>query len=315
MVEETLMIDELQSRAFSVKFKRDPTFFACYPHPRFPVLSITGRECALNCKHCGRRYLEHMRPCLTPDTLFTTCVELAANGARGLLISGGYNNEGYVPFEPFLDAIERVKRETGLFISAHTGLVPSWLARELGRAGIDLADFDLIGDDETIKLVLGIDRTVDDYRNSMKALKRSLPYVVPHICVGLHAGEVRGELKALELAAEINPKSLVMLVLLHTPGTGFEHAVGPSPEAVGEIIAEARIKLPETTLALGCMRPRDGRRPEFELQALLSGIDRVEIPNAQILNAAREMGLKVRRLDTCCAVPNELVKVGTWSIV
>lgn len=307
------MIDELQSRAFSVKFKRDPTFFTCYPHPRFPVLSITGRECALNCKHCGRRYLEHMTPCLTPDTLSTTCVELAANGARGLLISGGYNNEGYVPFEPFLDAIERVKRETGLFISAHTGLVPSWLAHELGKAGIDLADFDLIGDDETIELVLGIDRTVEDYRHAMKALKRSLPYVAPHICVGLHAGDVKGERRALEVAAEINPQALVMLVIVPTSGTSFEHVAGPSPEAVGEIIAEARIKLPETILALGCMRPRDTRRADFELQALRSGIDRVELPSERTLETARKIGLQVQRLDTCCAVPNELVEAAAWS--
>jgi len=307
------MTDELQPRAFSVKFKRDPTFFACYPHPRFPVLSITGRECALNCKHCGRRYLEHMRPCLTPDALFTTCAGLAENGARGVLLSGGYNDEGYLPFEPFLDAIERVKRETGLFISAHTGLVPSWLAHELGRVGLDLADFDLIGDDETIELVLGIDRTAEDYRQTMKVLKRSLPYVAPHICIGLHAGEIRGERKALELAAEINPHALVMLVLVPTPKTDFEHVAGPSPEAVGEIIAEARVELPETTLTFGCMRPRDTRRDEFELQALRSGVDRVELSSERTLEAARKIGLQVRRLDTCCAVPNELVEVATWS--
>jgi len=307
------MTDELQSRAFSVKLKRDPTFFACYPHPRFPVLSITGRECALSCKHCGKRYLETMHPCLTPDALFTTCTGLAENGARGVLLSGGYNDEGYVPFEPFLDAIERVKRETGLFISAHTGLVPSWLAHELGRARIDLADFDLIGDDETIELVLGIDRTAEDYRQTMKVLKRSLPHVAPHICIGLHAGEIKGERKALELAAEVNPQVLVMLVLLPTSKTEFEHVAGPIPEAVGEIIAEARIKLPETTLALGCMRPRDARRDEFELQALRSGVDRVELPSERTLEAARKIGLQVRRIDMCCAVPNELVEVATWS--
>jgi len=163
--------------------------------------------------------------------------------------------------------------------------------------------------------VLGIERTVEDYRTAMKALKRSLPYVAPHICIGLHAGEVKGERKALELVAEINPHTLVMLVLVPTSGTGFEHVAGPSPEAVGEIIAEARIKLPETTLALGCMRPRDTRRVEFELQALRFGVDRVELPSEQTLEAAREIGLKVRRLDACCAVPNEFVGVGTWSIV
>jgi len=302
------MTGKPQSRAFSLKLTRDPAFFACYPHPRFPVLSITGRACALNCKHCGKHYLEHMPPCLTPDALHATCTELAANGARGLLLSGGYNTEGYVPFEPFLDAIERVKRETGLFISAHTGLVPSWLAHELGRAGVDLADFDLIGDDETIGLVLGIDRTVEDYRRTMKTLKHSLPYVAPHICIGLHAGGIRGERKALELAAEISPQVLVMLVLAPTLGTGFERVTGPSPEAVGEIITEARTELPEAKLALGCMRPRDGRRAEFELQALHSGVDRIEIPSELTLETARKIGLKVHRLDMCCAVPNELVE-------
>lgn len=263
--------------------------------------------------NCKGYYLKHMISCQTPDALYKTCVKLASNGAHGVLLSGGYNPEGYVPFEPFLDAIERVKRETGLFISAHTGLAPSWLARELGRAGVDLADFDLIGDDETIGLVLGIDRTVEDYRRTMKTLKRSLPYVAPHICIGLHAGDVKGERKALELAAEINPHALAMLVLVPTPGTGFEHVAGPSPEAVGRIIAEARIKLPETTLALGCMRPRDTRRVEFEFQALSSGIDRVELPSEQTLEAARKIGLNVRKLDTCCAVPDELVEATTWS--
>lgn len=266
----------------------------------------------MNCKHCERRYLEQMLACQTPDDLFKTCKRAAADGARGVLLSGGYNSEGYVPFEPFVDAIERVKRETGLFISAHTGLTPGWLARELGRAGVDQAYFDLIGDDETIKLVLGIDRTVKDYAHTIKALRHSLPHVAPHICIGLHAGEIRGEEKALEIAAGIKPSVLVMLVLVPTPGTGFELVAGPSPEEVGEVIGRARTKLPETTLTLGCMRPRDGRRTELELQALYSGVDRIEIPCEQTLEAARKMGLEVRRLDACCAVPNELVEAATW---
>ena len=301
------MTDKSPSKLLSMKFKQDLTFYACYPHPKFPVLSMTGGACALKCRHCGRRYLEHMLPCLTPDALYTMCVGLAENGARGVLLSGGYNTEGYVPFEPFLDAIERVKRETGLFISAHTGLTPGWLARELGRAGVDQADFDLIGDDETIELALGIDRTVEDYARAMNALKRSLPHVAPHICVGLHGGEVRGERKALELAAEIRPHVLVILVLTPTPGTGFEHVSGPSPDAVGDIVRMARAMLPKTRLALGCMRPRDARRTEFELQALLSGIDRIELPSERTLEAARKIGLEVRRLDMCCAVPDGLV--------
>jgi hypothetical protein len=313
MAEETLMAADIQRRAFLMKLERNHTFWACYPHPKFPTLSITGDTCALNCKHCNRRYLRHMLPCLTPDVLFTTCLNSASNGARGVLLSGGYNGEGYVPFEPFLDAIERVKRETGLFISTHTGLVPGWLAHELGRVGVDLADFDLIGDDETIKLVLGIDRTVEDYRRSLHVLKRSLPHVVPHICIGLHAGVIKGERVALEFAAEISPRALVLLMLMPTPGTEFERITGPSPAKIGELIAEARLKFPETMLALGCMRPRDAGRVELELQALRSGVDRMEVPSEQTIEAARKLGLQVLRLNACCSVPSELTEVSTWS--
>ena len=297
------MVTKIQRRAFSIKLKRCPTFFSCYPHPKFPTISITSDKCALNCKHCGRRYLRHMISCPTPDILFTTCSKLASNGARGVLLSGGYNSEGYVPFEPFLDAIERVKRETEIFISTHTGLVPGWLAHELGRAGIDLADFDLIGDDETIKLVLGIDRTVEDYRRSLHALKRSLPHIVPHICIGLHAGELRGEFRALEMVSGFEISGLVFLVLTPTPSTHFKNVKSPRPSTVGEVIAGARLKFSKIPLALGCMRPRSRERVEFELQAVRSGVDRMVVPAADTIEEVNRMGMEMKRVDTCCSLP------------
>lgn len=307
------MMDEIQRRAFSARLKRDPAFWACYPHPKFPVLSVTGDECALRCKHCNRRYLRHMLACPTPDVLFRTCLELASNGARGALLSGGYNGEGYVPFEPFIDAIERVKRETGLFLNVHTGLAPAWLARELGRVGVDMASVDVIGNDQTVELVLGIQKTTRDYEKTLKELKGAIQHVVPHICIGLHAGEIKGELEALELAEEVNPSTLVFLVLVPTPGTEFEGIIPPSVAEVGEIIAEARLRFPRAALALGCMRPRDAKRVELELQALRSGVDRVEIPSEQTIKAARGLGLRVRRLEACCAVPLNR-GVDFWSI-
>ncbi len=293
----------IQGRALETKLAHDPTFCACYPHPKFPTLSITGDTCSLNCKHCNRRYLRHMLPCLTPDVLFTTCLNLASNGARGVLLSGGYNGEGYVPFEPFLDAIERVKRETGLFISAHTGLVPGWLAQELGKTGVDLVDFDLIGDDETVELVMGIDRSVEDYQRAMKALERSLPNVVPHICIGLHAGELRGEFRALEMLSEFEISGLVFLALVPTPGTPFEKVESPSPSVVGEVIARARLSFPEIPLALGCMRPRSRDRVEFELQAVRSGVDRMVAPAADTIKEVKRRGIGVKRVDACCSLP------------
>jgi uncharacterized radical SAM superfamily protein len=305
MVEKSLGGIKFQEQALKTKLAKDSNFYACYPHPRFPTISITGDSCALRCKHCNGHYLKHMIHSSTPDVLRKTCFKLASGGARGVLISGGYNEDGYVPFEPFLDAIEQVKQETGLFISAHTGLMPSWLVREIGKVRIDLADFDLIGDDETIEKVLGVERRVGDYRQTLIELGKWLPHVVPHICVGLHAGELRGELAALDIVANLNLSTLVLLVLSPTIGTKFEGVSRPAPSVIGEVIARARLRLPNATLALGCMRPRGIERGEIELQALRSGIDRVEIPERRTIEAARAVGLNVKRLDACCAVPIE----------
>lgn len=307
MVEKALGGIKFQEQALKTKLAKNPTFYACYPHPIFPTISITGDSCAFRCKHCGGQYLKQMMHCPTPDVLRKTCFKLVSEGARGVLLSGGYNEEGYVPFEPFLDAIEKVKRETGLFISAHTGLMPGWLVREIGKAGVDLADFDLIGDDGTIKEVLGIERKVEDYRQTLIELGRWLPHVVPHICIGLHAGELRGELAALDIVADLNFSTLVLLVLNPTTGTRFEDVNQPAPQVIGELVARARLRLPKATLALGCMRPRGIDRGKIELQALQSGIDRVEIPERRTIEAARAMGLNVKRLEACCAVPIEKI--------
>jgi hypothetical protein len=279
------------------------TLLACYPSPKFPALSITGRECLLNCKHCGGHYLQHMISCTQPDVLFKTCLRLAENGARGVLISGGYNEEGWVPLDGFIDAIERVKRETRLFLNVHTGLIPPMLTKELGRVGVDMASVDLIGSDETIELVLGIKKTTRDYERTLKELSQLVPRVVPHICIGLHEGKIKGEAKALEIAAKIQPAALVFLVLTPTAGTQFEKVSLPPPSEVGRVIADARLKFPNATLALGCMRPRGDKKTEYELQALCSGVDRIEIPSEQTIEAARKLGRDARRLEACCAVP------------
>lgn len=294
------------SQALSVKLKHRRELLACYPHPAFPTISITGSDCALNCKHCGRHYLRGMISCTTPTSLYKKCRELSSNGAVGVLLSGGFNVEGYVPFEPFLDTIKKIKEQTRLFISAHTGLVPDWLAKEMGNAGVDLADFDLIGDDSTIKSVLGIEKTVEDYRSSLSSLARYVPYVVPHICIGLHFGKLMGEFKALELASEVKPHLLVLLVLTPTSGTDFERLAPPSVSVFKKVAIKARLMFPGIDIALGCMRPRFYNRYELELAALQSGVDRIELPSERTLEAARKMGMMVKKMRACCSVPDDV---------
>jgi len=247
-----------------------------------------------------------MLPCPTPDTLFATCLELASNGAHGVLLSGGYNSEGYVPFEPFLDAIERVKRETGLFISAHTGLMPRWLIHELARVGLDAAFFDVVGSNETIELVFGVERKITEYKRTLNMLRREVRWIAPHVCIGLHKGKIVGEFEALEMVSAVGIDVLVFLVFVPTAGTAFENVQAPDPSAVSEVISKAREMFPTVPLTLGCMRPRGAERIELELAALKAGVNRMEIPHEQTLGVARSMGLIVKRLDACCAVPDTI---------
>ena len=98
-------------------------FYVFYPGKKFPSISITGIECSLECAHCNRHYLEGMKPAESPDKLRNLLLDLWKDGANGALISGGSDQNGGVPFKPFLQAIRDVKDQTDLIINLHTGLV------------------------------------------------------------------------------------------------------------------------------------------------------------------------------------------------
>ena len=166
-----------------------------YPGEKFPAISITGDECALNCKHCGQHYLKQMQSANTPEQLKTLCIELAQNGANGILISGGCDANGSVPLENFMDIIAAIKRETNLIVNVHTGLIADiQTAQRLANTGADVASVDIVGDTETIQEIYGLDKTPNDYRLTLSFLfEGSIPNIVPHICIGLNHGELKGE--------------------------------------------------------------------------------------------------------------------------
>ncbi|MFX0132564.1 MAG: hypothetical protein ACFFDN_02840, partial [Candidatus Hodarchaeota archaeon] len=129
------------------------------PGNNFPAISITGSQCFLNCKHCNKHYLELMINADTPEKLIAICQKLEENGAIGCLISGGFNENFALPFEPFLSALKYIKRNTDLVLNVHTGLISKQMAEKIGKTGIDIVSFDIVGDVKTIKQVYGIDKT------------------------------------------------------------------------------------------------------------------------------------------------------------
>lgn len=276
-----------------------------YPSRMFPSISVTGGACELRCAHCNSHYLQHMIPALTPDELYQVCLNLYCEGAVGCLISGGSNIEGYVPLDPYVDSIRRVKRDTDLVLNVHTGLLSSNLARRLSEAEIDVASIDVVGDNETINSIYGLNKTVKDYEEALdNHLKAGIKHIVPHICVGLNFGKINGEINALRMIEKINPELLVFITIIPTRGTLMEKITPPKPETVVKIIAIARLIFRKISISLGCMRPGGIRRRVLDSLAL-NVVDRIAVPTPNALKEAEVLGLKIERYNSCCALPGE----------
>jgi len=126
----------------------------------FTPISLTGTYCSLQCKHCDSYYLKHMLDG-SPGKLLSQADHMAGRGAKGILLSGGSAPDGSVPTYEQADVIQKIKRDLNLKISAHTGIVNRIQAKVLAQY-IDMALVDVIGDDETIHDIIGLDASAQD---------------------------------------------------------------------------------------------------------------------------------------------------------
>jgi hypothetical protein len=271
----------------------------------YPALSITGPRCELHCEHCQGKLLESMIPAEDPDALFQKCLTLERRGCRGVLISGGCDRNGCLPWEAFLPAIRAVKEKTNLFISAHAGFIRENDAVGLKRAGVDQALVDVIGDDETLRRIYRVPFGVERVVAGLEALRRAGVPVVPHIVCGIDYGRMKGERRALDIIASFPVEQVVILSLMGLPGTPVERADPPEAAAVAELMALARFKMPRTAISLGCARPRGDTR--LEVLAVDAGVNRMALPSEEALERARSYGLEIRYQKTCCSAP------GAWT--
>ena len=246
----------------------------------------------------------------SPHKLKKFCKSLEENGGIGLLISGGCNSKGKVPLEEFYDTLRWIKEKTGLIVNLHTGLLDLKSAENIASTGIDIVSLDIVGSNETIRRVYHIQATLDDYKTTLNNLINSqVQNIVPHICIGLDYGELKGELNALELLKTYNPETLVFLVLMPTPGTLMEEITPPNAHDVAKIISKARMMFPDTILNLGCMRPRFDKE-KMERLAIEAGIDGIVLPSSKTIKLVKDIGYRAKHLDGCCALPKNLEHLG-----
>ncbi len=268
---------------------------------RFPTISVTGTGCALNCKHCEAKVLETMHAAETPEKLYAVAARLKQKGAVGCLVSGGCLQDGSVPLKPFIPAIHRIKQELGLSVFVHTGIVDAATAQALKQAGVDAALIDVIGDDETIREVCNLKATASDYENSLKALHAAGLTVVPHVIVGLSGGKLKGEFHALQMIAQTEPSAVVIIAFMPIHGTAMANVKPPTPADIARVTATARLMLPDTPIALGCMRPKDKKHAETDVLALKAGADAIAFPSEEAIQYAERQGYRRSFSSYCCA--------------
>lgn len=267
----------------------------------FPTISVTGTSCALKCKHCGGKVLETMNPALSAKELFELCTNLKEDGAKGCLISGGCLPDGSVPLEGFIGALERIKRELGLTVFVHTGIINFETAISLKQAGIDAALIDTIGSGETIKKTCNLNVTPKDYANSLEALDKAELAFVPHVIVGLNKGRLDGELEALKMISQVRPSALVIIAFMPIHDTDMANTTPPKPVDIAKVTAIARLMFPRTPLILGCMRPKGAARGSTDVLALKAGVDAVAFPSEEAIKYVQNAHFRFSFSSFCCA--------------
>jgi uncharacterized radical SAM superfamily protein len=269
----------------------------------FPAFSITAGGCALMCDHCEARILEPMIPATSPEVLDRKVRDLVLlQDLQGFLLSGGSNRRNEIRYERFYPVVERLKRDfPHLRIAIHTALTDEAGAKRMAEAGVDTAMTDVIGAQATIREVYHLDRPVADFEATLAALCATSMEVVPHIVVGLHYGHVLGEAAALDMVARHPVHALVLVVVMpfyakagtfRTPETG----------EVGRIFLEARRRLPDRRVLLGCARPPGMHKRVTDSYAVMAGLDGIAFPADGALAVARAIGRPAHQEHACCSI-------------
>jgi len=267
------------------------------PLPKFPPISVTGRGCFLNCKHCGRKYLSSMVDASRKD-LYEVVKNLVEKlGINGVLISGGLNPDLKVPI-PW-NVIKRIKKDFDLKINVHVGFIDKKDIEKLVESEVDVVSLDFVTDSKVIENVYGIKKNVRDYIEMMIGLEdANVPYA-PHVTIGLDWGNIHWEYDAIRYLSERKAKVVVFNILIPTKGTIMEKVELPSDSEIKELFFYARKMLSNKELSLGCMRPRD---VNYEILAIESEFDRIVLPRKETLEKAQKMYNKITFHDLCCVI-------------
>ena len=269
----------------------------------FPAFSITAGACGLNCDHCQKKILEPMIPATNPDMLNEKVRHLVeTQGLNGFLLSGGSNKRNEISYGRYMPIVEQLKRDyPDLKVAVHSALLDERRAKEMESAGVDTVMMDVIGAQDTINEVYKLNRPVEDFEATLAALCSTNMEVTPHIVIGLHYGQIRGEANALDIVSRYPVTALVLVVIMPfyaKPGT----FVTPETTDVGRIFLEARERLPDKQVLLGCARPPGMHKRVTDAYAIMAGLDGIAFPADGAVSVAHTIGRPFEQAHSCCSI-------------
>jgi uncharacterized radical SAM superfamily protein len=269
----------------------------------FPAFSITAAACGLNCDHCQKKILEPMIPATRPEVLDHKVRRMIeTEGLNGFLLSGGSNKRNEINYGRYLPVVEKLKQDyPQLKVAIHSALLDEKRAKAMEAAGVDTVMMDVIGAQETIEQVYNLKRPVEDFEKTLAALCSTTMEVTPHIVIGLHYGRLLGEANALDMVSRYNVNALVLVVIMPfyaKPGT----FVTPSTADVGRIFLEARERIPEQQVLLGCARPPGMHKRVTDAYAIMAGLDGIAFPADGAVSVAHTIGRPFEQAHSCCSI-------------
>ncbi|MDT8903119.1 radical SAM protein [Anaeroselena agilis] len=284
-------LGELEAKCWAIREENFPPVITLSYPTQTTTVSVTGADCALDCAHCGGVYLRRMTPLAT-----------VAGRGEGLgpscLISGGCTAGGGVPLAVHAGRLAALK--SGRRFNIHTGLIDD-ADIDVVAPLADTVSFDFVGADDTIREVFGLNRKVADYAACYHKL-RARCRVAPHVCIGLHGGEIRGEYQALALLKLLGADSLTLIVFTPTRGTRYAGRKPPDLDAALTVMAAARQLFPDVPVRLGCMRPGGRYRDTMDQAAVRLGFNAIVKPTPAAVRLAESLGLTAVGRGECCVL-------------
>jgi uncharacterized radical SAM superfamily protein len=192
--------------------------------------------------------------------------------------------------------------QMGLKVLVHSGLINRETATGLKGAGVDRVLIDVIGDKNTVRQVYHLNQQPDDYLQSMLFCREAGLNIAPHVVIGLHYGQIRGEWRAMEMIKQAEPETIILVILTPACGTAMADIQPPPIEEVAEVMATARVLNPGTPITLGCARPPGQYKRQVEIKAVDCGVNGIAYPDEATVTYAKSKGLKTMFTEECCSL-------------